>query len=134
MFITTCGRNFTVSAVKSLSDNSNISAVTVLSSTDYLFTFILVLGTMNDFFFFFSWLKTGHFWYYVMRLWTLFKLLFWLAILDTALAGSGKAPPCCCCVNADCHLVSVHWDWERNPGSPCIGSTVTVGGDGIVFS
>lgn len=42
-----------MSAVKSLSDNSNISAVTVLSSTDYLFTFILVLGTMNDFFFFF---------------------------------------------------------------------------------
>jgi len=53
MFITTCGRNFTVSAVKSLSDNSNISAVTVLSSTDYLFPFILVLGKMNDFFFFF---------------------------------------------------------------------------------
>ena len=51
MFITTGGRIFTVSAVKSLSDNSNISAVTVLLSTDYLFTFILVLGRMNDFFF-----------------------------------------------------------------------------------
>lgn len=126
----TCGESSRWVQVKPWSDNSNISAITALSSIDYLFTFILVLGRMSDFFFSGWKLDISG-----ITLWDFGSYLnFSFGWLIWTLLCQGMGRHCYCCVNTDCHLVSVDWDWDRNPGSPCIGSTGFVGGDGIVFS
>ena len=73
-FTVECWSIFMMAALKFL-PHSNICVILMLMSVDYLFSFkwrfFLVLGLMCNFRFY-PW----HFWYYVMRLYILFKSVF----------------------------------------------------------
>lgn len=74
-----------MAALKSLSDNPNISGISVLASRLSFFIQVevfLVLALMSDFL-----VKPGHFFYYVLRLWILFTTL---VLADTPLVEKGE--------------------------------------------
>lgn len=94
MFAVAYLKHFMIAALKSLSDNSVFSVISVLASIDgfssILFKIFLEFGMISNFHLNPGLLKI------VMRPWILFKPSI-LAAFDIVLASAGKGPPLCYC-------------------------------------
>ena len=113
-------------ALKSLSDNANISVISIFYwlSIFILFAILLVPGKTS-----YSLLKLSHFVYYIMRLWILLKLSF-LAVFLWYCPSSRRW--------WWWYLINIRWEWNfKFPTQPPLihkegGFLLQLGGGGVL--